>query len=397
MKSLNNKGITLIALIITVLVLMILTGVAIAAITGDDGIISRTTTAKDDYNAKVSEEEGVLGELKDKMNDNMGSESGGSTSVGGLVTEVPTLPSGWNSSKVTPIYGTTSKDYVAPVPKDFYYVGGTKSTGIVISDNAADKNKGDSHEVAQTLQGNQFVWIPIDDIGEIYDANNNAGKKYNFTSGGNSTVSGIFEIRYVTGDWPGAVYLDSDPANLQEAGSSATTKEQFKTELQNEFNRMISSVAKYKGYYVGRYETGNLSQSKVVVKANNTDIQKGWYTKYRLQKDIYADKSSVHTGMIWGCQWHGLLRFINTNYSLYGNFVTNIDQSRGSHMSMVPTGSNGMYKVNNMYDISGNVSESSVELGHSESRGSFGEMYELPYELRGTEGQGGRITMYIAE
>lgn len=42
----NNKGITLIALVITIIVLLILAGVSIAMLTGDNGVLSRASSAK---------------------------------------------------------------------------------------------------------------------------------------------------------------------------------------------------------------------------------------------------------------------------------------------------------------------------------------------------------------
>ena len=44
----NNKGITLIALVITIIVLLILAGVSIAMLTGDNGILTQATGARDD-------------------------------------------------------------------------------------------------------------------------------------------------------------------------------------------------------------------------------------------------------------------------------------------------------------------------------------------------------------
>lgn len=41
-----------------------------------------------------------------------------------------------------------------PIPEGFYYVGGTKDTGLVISDVERD-------DLDNTLQGNQFVWVPV--------------------------------------------------------------------------------------------------------------------------------------------------------------------------------------------------------------------------------------------
>ena len=44
----NNKGITLIALVITIIVLLILAGVSIAMLTGDNGILTQSTNARDE-------------------------------------------------------------------------------------------------------------------------------------------------------------------------------------------------------------------------------------------------------------------------------------------------------------------------------------------------------------
>lgn len=44
----NNKGITLIALVVTIIVLLILAGVSIAMLTGDNGILTQSKTAKTD-------------------------------------------------------------------------------------------------------------------------------------------------------------------------------------------------------------------------------------------------------------------------------------------------------------------------------------------------------------
>lgn len=60
----NNKGITLIALVVTIIVLLILAGVSIAMLTGDNGILGRAkeastqtavTNARDEISMKVAE------------------------------------------------------------------------------------------------------------------------------------------------------------------------------------------------------------------------------------------------------------------------------------------------------------------------------------------------------
>ena len=45
-KECRNKGITLIALVITIIVLLILAGISIAMLTGDNGILNKAITSK---------------------------------------------------------------------------------------------------------------------------------------------------------------------------------------------------------------------------------------------------------------------------------------------------------------------------------------------------------------
>ena len=52
----KNKGITLIALVITIIVLLILAGVTIATLTGDNGILTKATEAKEETRAAEVEE-----------------------------------------------------------------------------------------------------------------------------------------------------------------------------------------------------------------------------------------------------------------------------------------------------------------------------------------------------
>lgn len=52
----NEKGITLIALVITIIVLLILAGVTIAMLTGNNGILTKATTAVSDTEKATAEE-----------------------------------------------------------------------------------------------------------------------------------------------------------------------------------------------------------------------------------------------------------------------------------------------------------------------------------------------------
>ena len=64
----KNKGITLIALIITIVVLLILAGVAISSLSGDEGgLLGQAQTSTDKYNDKVNSQQDSLTTMEDYL------------------------------------------------------------------------------------------------------------------------------------------------------------------------------------------------------------------------------------------------------------------------------------------------------------------------------------------
>ena len=77
-KLKNTKGITLIALVITIIVLLILAAVSIATLTGENGILTRATDAKEETRyATIKEEKDLwkLSKLTDEQTDSNTAES----------------------------------------------------------------------------------------------------------------------------------------------------------------------------------------------------------------------------------------------------------------------------------------------------------------------------------
>ena len=60
MKKNNQYGITLIALVITIIVLLILAGVSIATLTGDNGILTRASDASRENEITSVKEQALL-------------------------------------------------------------------------------------------------------------------------------------------------------------------------------------------------------------------------------------------------------------------------------------------------------------------------------------------------
>ena len=382
-KIRRQNGITLIALVVTIVVLIILATVSILAVFGDNGIIARAQKAKDIHEEGKAYETNKLDDYASYIGnylDGKGGNQGGDGKV--------TLPDGWNGDKVNPV--KSEDNIVVPVPKGYTAstVTGEKSvsSGFVIKE---------GNDGSKTEGINEFVWVPVSNISDIYDEANNAGQLWNF-SGTTSTKqtypttqnSGYREPDVVTSasegsDSTSGSEYDAVSTNLQQAGLSSTaTASTFKTQLQNEFNEMIKSVKTYGGFYIGRYETGNLSQTKAVVQKNNTDINnQTWYTQYKLCKTIKAN-DNVATSMLWGCQWDATMRWMQTSTnSEVANFPTNstgkgnYDETGEYIGTPIPTGSNSSYSVNNIYDMAGNVFDWTMEANDAYLRVSRGGLY----------------------
>lgn len=77
----NQKGITLIALVITIIVLLILAGVSIAMLTGENGLLTKASTAGTETK-KASTQESVKLAIAEIIADNEGFPTAGLTGTG---------------------------------------------------------------------------------------------------------------------------------------------------------------------------------------------------------------------------------------------------------------------------------------------------------------------------
>ena len=92
----NNKGITLIALVITIIVLLILAGVSIAMLTGQNGILTQASNSKDKTTAAEIAER-VNMELNVQLSRAMAGES--FNTAEDIVKNIGTLPTGYTLTK----------------------------------------------------------------------------------------------------------------------------------------------------------------------------------------------------------------------------------------------------------------------------------------------------------
>lgn len=389
MNKKNQKGITLIALVITIIIILILSTVSINAVLSNQGILKSSQEIERMQNEAVESE-------KQSTNKTLGEHTN-------VIDNPPIDPTAnWDTRKVDKVL---SEDNVfVPVPKGYTAstVDGEKkvSTGFVIKEGTNGSAKSGI---------NEFVWVPVSNIYDIYDAENNAGQLWEFSGTTSTKVTYPTKMNsldrepdVITGanegeeSTSGSEY-DAVTDNLKQAGMpDTTTAQNFKEQLQKEFENMIESVKTYGGFYIGRYETGNLSKTKAVVQKYNTDIgNQTWYTQYKLSKTIGAN-SNVITSMIWRCQWDATLRWMQTstdekvknfptNSATYGNYNDNTLEYKESEngetktqvtsSSVIPTGGSEATRINNIYDMAGNMWETTMQATLTYARICIGGTY----------------------
>ena len=356
----------------------------------------RESSTNDTYT--YTELEGATGyTLKVVVTDIAGNEKEATTTA----TTEQSLPDGWDVEKVTPIESEDGKTVPVPIGYTASSATGEKSVndGFVIYEGTGVVNDGNVDEAKTTR--NQFVWIPVDDISQIANKTNGVdengrtnyqGKLYDFSNTGATEMSnygqGTNEYRepdVIIGS-TGTRY-DGNSTYLKILGLSSS--DELKTQLQKEFNEIIESVHTYNGFFIGRYETGNLASNTdtepVVVKNNDDNNNVNWYYMYQNSKRIKANDNVVST-MIWGCMWDRVLIWLtetgDKSYSdiddsrSWGNYDSSTGAAETNSGSKQPTGTNEAWKANNIYDLAGNVRDLTIEARHYSFRVSRGNYYE---------------------
>ena len=358
-------------MVVTIVVLLILAGISLNLVLGQNGIISRAQDARNQtVEGQVNTEKAVnalTDEMEDLISENENSGNGGNSGGGS---------SGGSGSSQTTVENVV-------IPEGYYYVGGTKAKGLVISDAEADNEKYKGQEnVGKDLAGNQWVWVPVETPSSLYTTVD-AGAKLAGSTGVKTTkytnsaiISGKTRGLPGSTDWrepdlalgnEGTYY---DYTNYATAGFSSLAN--MAENMKNDYEEMIASLEKYKGFYIGRYE---LTANGEKTGATQTDVY--WYTLYKNCTTL-AIGSKVKTRMIWGlqwdatCNWLATSNFNITNSSTWGNYTNNTADGHGSKQA---TGFSESWKANNIYDFAGNCWEFTQEANDTNCRAGRGGFY----------------------
>ena len=394
----KNKGITLVALVVTIVVLLILAGVSINLVLGNNGIIAKAKDAET-KSAEASQNDlkgmnGLVSEMEGALAGNGSTGSGsGNGGAGGSGTD----------TKV-PAEATTE---TAPYFPDntFTKKEGTIDTGLVIQD----------------ASGNEYVWVVVPRTTAVY-ATTGLGKTI-FTDTDYTNIETDlknYTSTYVTTSG----YSDTWYDDTENEGWLSETE--YKTLK----NGMLKSVYENGGFYVGRYEAGigtnrtsksaTNSDGKYTIEGMPTPVSKADAYPYtyvtRTQAQNLASKVNAGTktsSLMFGVQWDLVLAFMSKDtakitstdvltkhstaignyrdsvfqlsqtgkYATYSdgtlsstwnptttstpNFVdtsrNKIAQSSDGNGILVTTGTSEKNKVMNIYDVAGNVFKWTLE------------------------------------
>ena len=376
----NQRGITLVALVVTIVVLLILAGVSINLVLGNNGIIAKAKEAQR-KSAEASQNDLIgMNELAQQLEEQIN----GSTGNGGKTEPetVPYLPS-----------------------DDFHYDTSTSvDTGLVIKD----------------ASGNEYVWVVVPRTTAVYKTTGLG--KTTFTDADYTSIEN--DLKEYTKTYRGSTsYSDTYVADTANVGWLTSSEY---TELKNS---MLKSVYENGGFYVGRYEAG-ITENRTSNTDKNTDgkyimpstapVSKAdaypytWVTRTQAQNLASNVNSGTKTSsLMFGVQWDLVLAFMSRdtakitstdvltkNSTVIGNYRDSvfqlsqtgkyatmsaynlsstwnpsttptanfvdtsrnkIAQSSDSNGILVTTGTSEKNKVMNIYDIAGNVWERTLE------------------------------------
>ena len=428
----KSQGITLIALVITIIVLLILAGVSIAALTGNNGILTQAGQAKDSNNIagvkekvevealgsidkkgsfnketfKINVEKNLKGNVTENGNSIIVRLDGYRVKVDKTTGDIIGEP-----SKIVPVKpGVT----VSETDKDNYSDGTDTATipaGFEVDETENIISKGlvvHGPDKANEDNGSEFVWIPVPDINSMAQCST-AGGKCDLQLDGDTLKC----ITHNSEDIVGKIYATAtgnsmnDNANttyntnsgLREpaylSNSDVGDKSSYNTigltlsDMQTDYKNMALSVAKYGGFYIGRYELSLTDATESLAGTNGTAQSKQgvipssakdsgtltWYGLYSKQNKTYTGtNNSVESSMIWGSQYDRVMNWVKEGINEAEK--AKLKAILGNHTGVGTKASgNSKDSINNINDLGGNLSEWSLEANGITQRVSRGGSY----------------------
>ena len=396
MKKEKNKkyevGITLVALVVTIVILLILAGVSLNLVIGNEGILTRSKEAVDKYGKQAENEQQALNDVEDWMDEQFGDTGMKKVTVNTRATKNGTI-NGKEPNINNPI-----------IPKGYTPINAGSATWGD-GNSSPDQSSVDNGLVIKDDNNNEWVWIPVEasTLASMYVTSNDGivlsgdvgvtTKMYTKST----TIGRTGDTTTLSRSTPNTTDYREPDLIVGSDGASCDKKESYyKTILgydtpkamteafTTDYANMINSIKKYGGFYIGRYELSNEGVQKGKATLTNTN----WYNLYKKCTTLNASEK-VESKMIWGIQWDLACDFISkkgeqksiTNCTTWGNYSNStgnaavMDGTTKKYGSKQVTGFSEYWKANNIYDLAGNCYEWTREADVTDHRACRGGNY----------------------
>ena len=370
-KIKQEKGITLIALVVTIVVLLILAGVSVNALFGNSGIIEKAKEAQNKMNQATQKDLDAINELNNWIDGKINGSSGGNTTGGNTTGGDDTSTTQKISTLVGKVVDKNTKAEDAygnkiTIPKGFKVVAHGTVAGSATYTYSGDNIPAvqDGIVIENGTDGNQFVWVPV---GTIKNKNNTTNTitlgRYEFDSNTgalkSTTPAQVASVENCTQ----AVKIDSyyQELSTSRGGNSAEDSTAQNATARN-LEEFISTTLANGGYYIARFEASGTA-SKITSKYNQTVL--GNITQpnaAKVAREMYGEVKENNelvyaSDLVNSYAWDTAIIFIQT-YSTETDASSYASQNKST--SFANTGkSNDKYC--NIFDMSGNAYEWTTE------------------------------------
>ena len=417
----KEKGITLVALVITIIILIILATVTINFTFGEGGIIEQAELAKEMSESSTNTEALLMSNLTAYLEEEF-QEPGEDEPV---TPPGPTIPETVEEAKPAQdeeVYKFAETTQIEDASGDTMWIPG--GFGIAV-DSATDIDDG----VVITDGTNEFVWIPVSDadLAEMYNTTTpeSAGDTTLSKSslGEATTTTKIYsKLRVRSGDSssytagaPGStnarepdILADTNigdastidargikllKSELGYSGTEAQVLKSFAQNMVNEYLTVFKSIKEYDGFYIGRYELTGTAEKPTVqrhqpVLTAATSSANTWYgLKDASNRVVTGESKHAQSYMIYGNQWDEVMDWlvdteakksdeINVNSSSWGNYSGSSGAAAVEGAGRPQeSGFSDAWSANNIYDLAGNYFDWTQEANEADYRVGRGGDY----------------------
>ena len=298
---------------------------------------------------------------------------------GAADVELPKIEKNTLATANSTINGKIPSFYNPVIPKGFKAIGSEQDKTIDENAKWGEENAYLYGLVIEDANGNQFVWIPVENM-----------KLFKRTDWQKNVPS----------EKVSEIYVEPEENNIAEEA----------------YQKMYYKVKKYGGFYIGRYETGDASSEgeRAAVKNSSEVAIKKYLNSYNYVpfkqttiegRDITGAEliaknfgiknnySTVVTSVTYGVQWDAMLRFVVSdtnnvndsinwgNYSVSELFFKNVRgeefKKEKGEIRLLRTGASEATKAKNIYDVAGNLYEWTMETSGSGIRVVRGGCYVI--------------------